>query len=106
MNKKYYLKNLPWGIFFLTIYIFSSWGRLHHGYPELVLFILSAILFPFSKWIIGSLALKFTSKSFWYKGIFRETAGKNGLYALYYLFCFILSIPLGIISLIYLLLKK
>ncbi|WP_392562470.1 colicin E1 family microcin immunity protein [Orbus sturtevantii] len=106
MNKKYYFKNIHWGVLFLAIFIFTYWEDMCNMYPKLVLVILSAILFPFSKWLIESLALRFTSREFWYKGIFRETAGKNGLYALYYLFCFVFSIPLGIASLTYLLLKK
>jgi len=61
--------------------------------------IISCILFPLSKLTIEVIALKFTKEEFWHKGFFKDDIGKNGLRAIFWVFCFAFAIPIGIISL-------
>lgn len=108
MDRKYYLKNIPWSAFFLFIVIYQ-WCV----YPEspllnilLLWAIVSFFLYPFAKKTIELVAEKFTSREFWYRGMFKETIGKNGLYIIYYALCFSLSIPVCLICLLFLMGKK
>lgn len=59
--------------------------------------IISGLLFPLSKLTIEKTALKFTDESFWNKGFFKEDIGKNGLRAIFWLFCFIFAMPISIL---------
>lgn len=100
MNKKYYLNNLVWGVIgfcvFGYIWVFRSDLS---GWPLMGLVLaalLSALLFPLAKKAVEDVALTYTDKKFWTTGFFVETPGKNGLYALFYFSCFVLSIPLAI----------
>lgn len=107
MDKKYYINNVGWGIFFLCVFLWQSNTWLESNLVMVwTLLIISTLLYPFSKKLIERIALLYTTKEFWCKGIFTETAGKSGLYAMYYFFCFIFSIPFGISYLIYLNIKK
>ncbi|MFC3395741.1 colicin E1 family microcin immunity protein [Brenneria rubrifaciens] len=71
-----------------------------------ILSTLSALLFPFGINVIEKAALRFTSREFWRRGLFIETIGKNGLYVIYYGFCFFLAIPLSVIYFFCLITKK
>lgn len=62
---------------------------------------LSLLLFPFSRFCIEKIALLFSTKKFWTTGFFQETVGKNGLWAIFYMFCFAAAIPLGGAYLVY-----
>ncbi|KGA44086.1 hypothetical protein BI323_06360 [Yersinia ruckeri] len=107
MDKKYYINNVGWGVFFLCVFLWQSNTWLENN---LILawsiLIISTLLYPFSKKLIEIIALIYTKKEFWHKGIFSEDIGKNGLYAIYYIFCFIFSIPLGVLCIIFLSIKK
>lgn len=111
MKIDYYLKNLMWGILFFGLSVYNyDWGSSVTIAPKLILHpIVSGIntlLFPFSKRLIENIALHYTTKEFWSRGLFMETSGKNGVYAVFYLFCFFFAIPLGLIYLIFSHFKK
>ncbi|HHL2560735.1 TPA: colicin E1 family microcin immunity protein [Yersinia enterocolitica] len=107
MNRKYYINNIIWGVFFLCVFLWQSNIWLENNLIlAWTLLIINTLLYPLSKKPIERIALLYTTKEFWHRGIFTETAGKSGLYAMYYMFCFIFSIPFGISYLIYLNLKK
>lgn len=101
MSKKYYIENLVWGVIGFCVfgYVWFFGSDLSEGGRVGLIFAstLSALLFPFSKKYIEDLALSLTDEKFWKTGFFIETPGKNGLYALFYFFCFVFSIPLGVI---------
>ncbi|CNJ78119.1 Colicin E1 (microcin) immunity protein [Yersinia mollaretii] len=110
MSTKYYLRNLYWGVtgFCITVY-FCYLGE-NKSAADITLYLtlagISTILYPFSKRLTEKIALFYTKKEFWYRDYFSEDVGKNGLYAIYYIFCFIFSIPLGISYLIILTIIK
>ncbi|WP_420893556.1 hypothetical protein [Pseudomonas orientalis] len=56
--------------------------------------------------IIEKTALRFTTREFWTTGLFTESPGKNGLYAIFYVCCTILAVPIFGIYLIYIAFKK
>lgn len=58
----------------------------------------SAILFPFSRFLIGKTALRYTKKEFWETGFFKDGVPKTYLMTLYLIFIFMTSIPIGVIS--------
>ncbi|MBW7982893.1 colicin E1 family microcin immunity protein [Enterobacillus tribolii] len=60
-----------------------------------VVLTICGLLFPFACFGVEKIALNFTSKKFWTTGFFIDTPGKNGLWTLFYLFCFTFAIPLG-----------
>ncbi|WP_431224244.1 colicin E1 family microcin immunity protein [Serratia sp. L9] len=77
----------------LAVYIDYTGFNQGHSVGMYLIFGLSAVLFPFAKCLIETLALKYTTREFWSRGLFVETAAKNGLYALYHMACFVVSIP-------------
>lgn len=110
MNRRYYLNNVIWGVIgfcvFGYIWIFRSDVS---GWPLMGLILaalLSAILFPLAKKAVEDVALAYTEKKFWSTGFFVESPGKNGLYALFYLSCFVLSVPLAIVFICFFCKKK
>lgn len=108
MTWSYYFKNIGWAIFFLALVIYDCNKNPENNKMQLLLAVSipSSLLYPFCKIGVETLALKFTKKEFWHRGLFKDTSGKSGLYALYYLFCFIFAIPIGISFIIYLLAFK
>lgn len=56
----------------------------------------SAILFPFSRFLIEKTALRYTNKEFWETGFFKDGVPKTYLISMYNIMCFFISIPLGI----------
>jgi len=107
---KYYFQNLivSVGVFIL---FFTNWfggeAFVERTNPIfLTLGVCSAFLFPFSRMIIEKTALRFTTREFWSTGLFTESPGKNGLYAIFYVVCTILAVPIFGIYLIYMALKK
>lgn len=107
MDKKYYINNVGWGVFFLCVFLWQSNIWLESNITlAWVILTTSTLLYPFSKRLIERIALLCTTKKFWHKGFFSEDIGKNGLYAIYYTFCFIFSIPLGTLYIILLSVKK
>ncbi|AFJ55326.1 colicin immunity family protein [Pseudomonas fluorescens A506] len=110
MHIKYYFQNLiiSAGIFIL---FFTDWfggeAFVERSNPTfLTLGICSTFLFPFSRMIIEKTALRFTTREFWTTGLFTESPGKNGLYAIFYVAGTILAIPIFCIYSIYMALKK
>lgn len=98
MTLKYYLKNIFWAGFILACVIYN-FLREQQNTTWLILLIFSIfnfILYPYSKLAIETLTLKFTSRDFWHKGVLMETPAKNGVYVIYYLFCFVVAIPFGL----------
>lgn len=108
MTKKYYINNMFWGFFILTIHIILSWEelRLGDGLLWLLMSIINAILYPFAKWAVESIFLKFTTREFWNKGWFIDTPGKKGLLALYSIIVFIFAIPISMLYIIATLVKR
>lgn len=101
MTIKYYLRNILWGLIPVLIMIYD-WISKPHTDKQIFMLIFSMIngpLFPISKFTIETIALKLTNESFWERGFFREDIGKNGLRAIFWLFCFVFAIPISIISL-------
>lgn len=105
MAKAFYLKNLVYGVFWgcLAAFIYYSGFDQGHSIGMYLIFAVSALLFPFAKCLIETLALKFTTREFWSRGLFVDTSARNGIYALYTMALFAVSIPLGIL---YMLLNK
>lgn len=110
MTKKYFLNNFLLALGLLIIGLFV-WFDTPRALSERVIWFLalavaSTFLFPFSKIAIEKFFLSFTSKKFWTTGILRESSGKTGLYAMYYIVCFALAIPLGGAYFLYFLKKR
>lgn len=92
MDLKYYLQNLLIGFVLSACFIFIWFNDKEWIYLISFFSIISAFLFPFSRRFLEMIALSFTKKEFWSKGIFVDTAPKSGLYALYYIFVFVFSL--------------
>lgn len=104
MDKKYYINNLPWGVFIFLV-ITGSWyynlNDENHLLPwDLLAYGASALLFPLSKKSIENFALRYTSKKFWNSGILKESTAKNSLYVFYYFICYLAAIPISVIFVI------
>ena len=61
---------------------------------------------PVAKWYIEDTALKFTRPDFWNSGFFADTPGKMGLLAVYTGTVFILSLPLSMIYILSVIIKR
>lgn len=99
MTAQYYLKN-----FIIGLIIFSAVIYKWHDNPQekilqylAIYALLSCILFPFAKFYTELLASKMTDKEFWHKGLLKNDIGKNGLHAIYWLFCFVFALPIIIV---------
>ncbi|HBN9951459.1 TPA: hypothetical protein L3962_000934 [Pseudomonas aeruginosa] len=102
MSFKYYWAKFFWGAFFFVLVawkgsVFPSLASVN----PLVVAGFSTILFPFSVKLVEDFALKYTEREFWVTGFFSETPAKTGLYAVFYLSCYLFSIPLGMVFLFY-----
>ena len=108
MTLKAYLK----GLFFGVLYITPSYilWRANAADPLIRLFafssIISAFLFPLSKYAVEKSVLFFTSVDFWRRGFFTDTPAKSGLLVIYYGLCFAVAIPVGAAYLIYSFVKR
>lgn len=100
MTKSLYFKNIIIGV--IIFLIISIVFMKDHDSLRLKLFwvfsLVNTFFFPIAKMSVEKIALKFTTKDFWHRGILADDIGKNGIYAIYWLFCFIFAIPLSIIS--------
>lgn len=103
MTFKYYFINIGWGVFFalISFYFWYEKPDEANNLEILIVSIISLLFYPLSKKLIEDIALKFSTREFWNQGFFMETCGKSGAYAMYYLFCFVFAIPLGIVFIIY-----
>ncbi|WP_145517481.1 colicin E1 family microcin immunity protein [Yersinia mollaretii] len=101
MNKKYYIKNIFWGLLFVAI-TYYAWQESPDNKKITLLFytsIISCVLYPFSKKLIEDITLKFTKKEFWQQDFFTSSVG-GSLQAILFLFCFVFAIPFGLVYLI------
>lgn len=108
MTKAYYWKSQVWGVacFFSALYYIHSFQDRVNIPLALVIAFLRFLLYPCAKKGIETAALRFTNEAFWHRGLFADTIGKNGLLVLYYVFCFIMALPLGILYLLALFLRN
>lgn len=64
------------------------------------------VLYPVARWRIENTALKFTRPHFWNSVFFADTPGKMGLLAVYTGTVFILSLPLTLIYILSVIIKR
>ena len=69
-------------------------------------FLCGMVLYPVAKWYIEDTALKFTRPDFWNSGFFADTPGKMGLLAVYTGTVFLLSLPLSMIYILSVIIKR
>lgn len=100
MKLKYYFINFLIGL--IGVFVFGEGWYKNPDDPISQLWmafaIASCIAFPFARFAVESIALKFTEESFWHRGFFKDDIGKNGLVAIYWAFCFLFAIPLSLVS--------
>ncbi len=108
MTLKYYLGNFYWGLI-----VFAIAAYLLHDEPQtttvkalMALALFSGLLFPFAKKGMESVALKYSKREAWPRGLHADTAAGTGLYAMYYMVVFAVAIPVGIVYLISLMFSK
>jgi len=108
MTQKYYLSNIHWGVIIFGICVLLMREDLNEPLVKLILWLsfFSGVLFPFAKKATEKVALRYSSSEDWTSGSFIETPMKNGLYAMFYLLIFIVTIPLSIIYGLYCLSNK
>ena len=88
-----------WGYFMAVCILYASYGDNEPKIIALRIFgLASAILFPFSQFLIEKTALRYTKKEFWETGFFKDGVPKTYLMTLYLIFIFMTSIPIGVIS--------
>lgn len=100
MTVRYYLTNILIGLIGVIV-LGYGWYEDPHNHNELlwlVFAVVSWLAFPFARFAIESIALRFTTKDFWHSGFFKDDIGKNGIVAIYWVFCFFLAIPLFFLS--------
>lgn len=101
MTIKYYAYNMFWGYFMAASILYLSHGDNEPRVIALqILSSVSALLFPYSKFLMENIALKYTNKEFWETGFFKDGVPKTYLITLYVIFTFITAIPLGVISIL------
>ena len=99
MTRKYYIHNMFWGYFMAACILYASYGDDEPKMIALRIFgLASAILFPFSRFLIEKAALRYTKKEFWKTGFFKDGVPKTYLMTLYFIFIFMTSIPIGVLS--------
>lgn len=104
MDKSYYVRNMFWGYFSAACILFFSYDSYETKMTYLKVFaILSALLFPFAKYLLEKISLKYTQREVMSTGLI-STSGTYK-FTLYYILNFLFSIPLGIACL-FLILKK
>lgn len=105
MTIKYYFRNLLWPSFIFGVMIYyGSIEDLSVSYN--VALGMSVLLYPMATKLIEDIALRYTTKEFWNKGIFEAGPAKNSMYVLYYFACYLSAIPLGLIYAILFLNKR
>ncbi|WP_193016246.1 colicin E1 family microcin immunity protein [Proteus sp. FME41] len=107
VTKQYYINNMCWGWFIGLCFLYLSWNdEFRYKNIYLIINIYGTIFFPVSKWAVESFFLGFTTREFWNRGLFSDTAGKAGGLALYSFIVFLLSIPITIIFILFVLVKR
>lgn len=107
MNRKYYLNNMWWGWFMGGYTLYMSWD---YEFKYRLLFwcisLCGMVLYPVARWCIENTVLKFTRPHFWNSVFFADTPGKMGLLAVYTGTVFILSLPLSLIYILSVIIKR
>lgn len=104
MENKYYFKNLIFGLFMFFICAFIS----RADDNAVVVFIVAganALFFPFARRAVENIVFRYIRKDFWSSGPVL-TGAANGGYTLVYGFYFAFAIPIGLLFLISLYVKK
>lgn len=103
MNLRYYLRNVIYGLMCYVIIVFILRNDVHEPVVRLIIgfSFVNTIFFPFAKRAVETVALKYSTIDDWTKGANVETPAKNGVYAIYYMVIFAVTIPVAIIYLIY-----
>ncbi|MFT4274707.1 MAG: colicin E1 family microcin immunity protein [Pantoea sp.] len=99
MSKTEYFKNLLWPVFIFSL-ISVNLSREPESLVWQIIWgvsVFNTFLYPFSKYAIERFALRFTSREYWHSGMWLDTPAKNPLYALYFILCFAVAIPVCII---------
>ena len=106
MHIKYYIKNVWLSLYITFLYAFLFIHQKGNIYLILsdslfLLILISAILSPFSKYLIEYIAFRFIKKNFFEtrKNLNNAPGAKAGLYMLYNLFYLALGIPFGLLGL-------
>ena len=96
-----------WGWFMGGFILYLSWGD-DFKYQTLILVVslFGVFMYPISKWVVEDLFLRFTTKEFWNKGLFMDTAGKSGVLAIYSGIVFIFTIPILMLYLVIVFVKR
>ncbi|CAM7912478.1 hypothetical protein R6Y21_003021 [Escherichia coli] len=111
MTFRYYLSNILYGCVFLGMTVF----RWHQAIAEgdlwiwdylVMLSVISCFLFPYAKKAVENIVLKYTTSESWVTGAWTDTCLKSGVMGLYHGILFIFSIPIGLLSIIYIQLSK
>ncbi|MEC5509945.1 colicin E1 family microcin immunity protein [Klebsiella oxytoca] len=101
MSKKYYIRNMFWGYLMAASIIYFSFGSDDIKLIYLQIFgVFSGVLFPFARYLIENIALKYTDRELWNKGMFRDGVPKTYLITLYTLLTSFVAIPLGLICIV------
>lgn len=106
ISVKYLLKSLIPSLIILTVF-YLGWKDNQENARMFYAFIgciINAITFPFSMRIIQKMVIRFTGKEFWQKDFFTNPVG-GSLTAIFELFCFVISVPVVAIYLIFILCK-
>lgn len=107
MTLKYYFKNLLFGLLCLiSSYIIWRDNRGPVFLGILAASVISFLVFPFAKKAMENVALYLVPEDFWHKGVFIDIPQKSTLYIFYYILCFAIAVPVGLIYILHLLLKK
>lgn len=103
---KYYLKSIIPSCIILGVFYFGWKDNPDNSRMTYALIgcVISAVLFPFSIQIIKNTALTFSREEFWQADFFTNPVG-GSLVAIFELFCFIVSIPVCILYLLFILIK-
>lgn len=103
---KEYLRNSIFGFIVVLVFYFG-WRHAPENnkmYYAFIISVISYILSPFSRKIIEQVAFRFIKKSFWQRDLFISPTG-GSLIAILELICFVFSIPICLIYVLYLSLK-
>ncbi|EMM2250582.1 colicin E1 family microcin immunity protein [Klebsiella oxytoca] len=99
MDKSFYVKNMFWGYFSAACILFFSYDSYETKMTYLKVFaILSALLFPFAKYLIEQISLKYLQRNVMRPGTF--DVPDTYKFTLYCIFNFLFAIPLGIAFLV------
>ena len=106
ISVKYLLKSLIPSLIILTVFFFFLKDNKENArmFYAFIGCIISAITFPFSMRIIQKMVIRFTGKDFWQKDFFTNPVGGR-LTAIFELFCFVISVPVVAIYLIFIFCK-